>query len=692
MDQVPDATRLKPISARPNGPETIVIACPSPADLHAANLQLRAQIAEHAQVAEQLRESEAYLKQLIDSLPQMVWTCAADGCCDFLSRQVLEFVGMQAGDLIGDQWTRMIHPEDRARVVALWQKVTTDQVSYDVEFRIRRHDGHYRWFQARALPIHNEAGKIFRWFGTCTDVHDRRLLEQSRADSEDRLRLAADASDLGTYDYNPQTGTMIWSEASKRHFGVRPESHIDYNSFLAAVHPEDRAQAHAAIQKAMNPGSDRHFTTEYRTRGPHDRQERWILVTGRVLLNESQHPCRVIGTTMDITARKQTEFELQRAKKAAEEANRAKDEFLATLSHELRTPLNPILLMVSCLLRDSTLSPEVRDSLGIIQRNTELEARLIDDLLDLTRIVHGKIELRARPVDLHNLIQMTCQICRNELEGKLLKLQMELHAPDPNTIGDGARLQQILWNLLKNAIKFTPNGGTITMRSRQEEGFLAIEIVDTGIGFDPAVIPTLFAPFEQGNAEVTRRFGGLGLGLTISQRLAELHGGSINAHSAGPGRGATFQLRVPIRRSFPPRQPEAAPLGTTGAAHGGQRILLVEDHPDTVRVMRLVLQTMHHHVTVATTVAAALHLAETQPFDVVISDLGLPDGDGREMMRQIRRIQSIPGVALSGFGMQEDVRRSLEAGFSTHLTKPLNIDLLEKTLDHLINERKVENA
>ena len=688
MEPMPDATKLKPTTAGPNEPEALIVACLSPADLHAANVQLQARLAEHAQVATQLRESEAYLKQLIDSLPQMVWTCTADGCCDFVSRQVLEFVGLQATDLSGEQWPRMIHPDDRAWVTAIWQKVITERVSYDVEFRIRRHDGHYRWFQARALPIHNESGEIIRWFGTCTDIHDRRLSEQARADSEDRLRLAAESSDLGTYDYNPQTGTMLWSEATKRHFGVRSEAHVDYNTFLAAVHPEDRTRAHDIIRAAMSPSGARRFTTEYRTQGPHDHQERWIQVTGRVLFDDFQRPCRVIGTTMDITARKQTEFELQRAKNAAEEANKAKDEFLATLSHELRTPLNPILLMVSCLLRESTLSPEVRDALGIIQRNTELEARLIDDLLDLTRIVHGKIELRSRPVDLHNLIQMTCQICRTDLENKQLKLQLELQAPDPNTVGDGARLQQIMWNLLKNAIKFTPNGGTITVRSRTEEGFLALEVVDTGIGIDPAVIPTLFAPFEQGNAEVTRRFGGLGLGLTIGQRLAELHGGSISAHSPGPGRGSTFRLTIPIRRAPLPRRAEAAPSGSTEPAHSGQRILLVEDHPDTARVMRMVLQTMHHQVTFASTIAEALHLAETQPFDVVISDLGLPDGDGREMMRKIRQMQPIPGVALSGFGMQEDVRRSLEAGFSTHLTKPVNIDLLEKTLDNLGRENK----
>ena len=378
--------------------------------------------------------------------------------------------------------------------------------------------------------------------------------------------------------------------------------------------------------------------------------------------------------------------EAEEARAAAEAANRTKDEFLATLSHELRTPLTPVLLTVHALQADPRLPADLRPELERMRRNIDLEARLIDDLLDLTRIACGKLEIQPEVADVHGLLEHVVAISGGGGADKGIRPRLELCAKESRVWGDPARLEQIFWNLLSNAVKFTDRGGDILVRTDNDAaGCLAVRVIDTGVGIDPETLSRIFNAFEQGGAQVTRRFGGLGLGLAISKALTGLHGGSIEAESAGRGRGATFTVRLPTVSG-----PSASDLARESRLSGPSRsrhILLVEDHADTAEAVADFLRGAGHRVTLARSVREALSRArEAQdgggesPIDLVVSDLGLPDGSGLDIMPELKERYGLPGIALSGYGMEEDVRRSREAGFELHITKPVAPQALSEAI------------
>ncbi|HSF41620.1 MAG TPA: ATP-binding protein, partial [Thermoanaerobaculia bacterium] len=355
----------------------------------------------------------------------------------------------------------------------------------------------------------------------------------------------------------------------------------------------------------------------------------------------------------------------------AQAASRAKDHFLAALSHELRTPLTPVLLKTAMLRESPDLTPEVRTDLRMIQRNVELEAKLIDDLLDLTRITRGKLALHREVTDVHLLLDHVVKICADDVAGKRLHVDLRLEARERYVWADEARLQQVFWNLLKNAVKFTPAGGGIEIRTVNEEpGSIRIDVIDRGIGIEPETLPRLFSAFEQGDATITRTFGGLGLGLAICKALVDRHGGTLSGVSAGRGKGATFTV-VLETVSTPSRQERAVAIAPT-AAPRPLRLLLVEDHEPTLEVMTALLEAAGHHVKAARDLASARRLAAEGDFDLLVSDLGLPDGSGLDLMRELRERYGLRGIAVSGYGMEEDLRRSREAGFAEHLIKPVD--------------------
>jgi two-component system CheB/CheR fusion protein len=384
-----------------------------------------------------------------------------------------------------------------------------------------------------------------------------------------------------------------------------------------------------------------------------------------------------------VRMRQRTHFEgeLLKAKRAAESANLAKDQFLAALSHELRTPLSPVLMMSTAMELDPAMPPDAREQAGIIRRNAELEARLIDDLLDLSRIRHGKLALVRGPVDIHNLLSETEEIVRSEGTSKRVLITFEKNARDHHVHGDAARLQQVFWNIIKNGVKFTASGGEVRVATTNVDGELIVRVSDTGIGIAPEALPKIFQAFEQGNL-ATGSFGGLGLGLAITRAIVQLHGGKIAAESDGIGRGAAFSVAlktIPAPLAAPPAEPVLA------VKRGNLRLLLVEDHDSTREVLARILQRSGHRVHGAGTGAEALDLLKSAgPFDAVISDLGLPDRNGFELLAQIHAVQpELPAIALSGYGMDEDVKRAKQAGFIAHLVKPVPFDQLRVLLDHV---------
>lgn len=389
----------------------------------------------------------------------------------------------------------------------------------------------------------------------------------------------------------------------------------------------------------------------------------------------------------DLTEQKNQQ-ELRLAKDLADKTNLAKDAFLAALSHELRTPLNPALMATVALEQTKNLPAHVRRSLALIRRNIELEAHLIDDLLDLTRIAKGKLELKTGTLDIHNVVKRAFEICGPDIAEKKLRFELQLEARETLMTGDAVRLQQALWNLIRNAIKFTPSGGLVTIRTGNSALNIWIEVRDTGIGFDPHESLKLFDAFEQGGRHITRQFGGLGLGLAIGTSILAAHGGTIRAESAGIDHGATFTVELPLRAAMPP--PASSILTVLPALKEVRslRILLVEDHKDTRTTLQLYLQASKNEVVAVGTAREALEVAAQREFDVVISDIGLPDdGGGYALMRLLRDRHELQGIAVSGYGMEEDVALSKAAGFAHHLTKPISLDRLKKLLVEVSNSK-----
>jgi signal transduction histidine kinase len=371
-------------------------------------------------------------------------------------------------------------------------------------------------------------------------------------------------------------------------------------------------------------------------------------------------------------------------------ANAAKDQFLALLSHELRSPLSPVIAMVGELEAELPDSKPVREALEVVRRNVELEARLIDDLLDVTRIAKGKLQLSFETICVHQLLQRAYEICQEEIAAKNLEAEFHLRAAQTHVEGDPARLQQVFWNLIKNSVKFTPEKGRITIETLNPgPDKIEVRVIDTGIGIEPEKINKIFNAFEQGQTDITRRFGGLGLGLAISKALIDAHGGKIRVESPGKDQGAIFslELNTVVTPAGTDGERQAQPVGPerelTVAKH--RRVLLVDDHHDTCIGMKRMLERRGYEITVAHSADQAAEKVRTQEFDLLISDIGLPDRSGYELMREVRLNKNLPGIALSGFGTEQDVNQARAAGFSEHLTKPINFERLEKTIQNLLS-------
>jgi len=426
----------------------------------------------------------------------------------------------------------------------------------------------------------------------------------------------------------------------------------------------------------------------------------WADVTARALRDEQGTIHGAVAVFHDVTAHKQAE-EQQRnllrereARAEAEAANRAKDRFLAVLGHELRTPLTPVLAGVELLEQKVNANGEFKGTIEIIRRNIELEARLIDDILDLTAIAKGKINLDIGTVDIHATVRGALEIFKTDIAHKNLRIHTNLAAPQYFAQADDSRLMQVFWNVIKNAIKFTPEGGAIHIESANKDGKLIVGVSDNGIGIEPEVLPRIFDSFEQGVRRVQAGHGGLGLGLAISRAIVEAHHGHMEASSPGRNRGTIVTISLATIPGRSSADDSDTKRGSTAVASPSDQqkaplhILLVDDHTDTVITLGALLRNLGYEVACAETVKQALQLAKESKFDLLVSDIGLPDGSGHDLMRQIRARQSIAGIALSGFGMEDDLEKSRAVGFTEHLIKPVNVDRLQATLREIARSKK----
>ena len=631
-----------------------------------------------------LAESEAAYRILSDGVDQLVWAAGPEGVTD-ANRHWFEYTGLTPAQTVGDGWIAALHPDDAAAARSCWESAVSSGGGFDVDYRFRRgSDGSYRRHVGRVRPVLEGGPGVTRWVGTAVDAEDRgRSVETLRAD-EERLRLALDAGRMGTWDYDVGAETVACSPSLEAIHGRLPGTFPGtFEAYQGDIHPDDREGFVRAVRRAVASALP-HYA-EYRLVWP-DGSVHWVEDRGKPFVDASGRVERVTGVCVDVTERKRVEGDLRRALALAEDAGRAKDKFLAMLSHELRTPLAPVLLAAEEMLADPDVLEHHRESLALVRQNVELEVRLIDDLLDVTRVVHGKLQYRFEVVDAHSLLRRTVDVCRGDVDAKRIDLVLDTVAAEHHVLADPARLQQVLWNLVKNAVKFTPAGGLVRVRTWDEgtPSRLTVEVSDTGLGIDPAVLPRIFNAFEQAEDTADGRFGGLGLGLAISRAIVTAHGGELTAESRGRNQGATFRVSLPTAAPADGAGPDGVGRPHADAPARPLRILLVEDDPMTARIMARLLRNNGYEVTTANTLAAA-RAVSTDGVDLLVSDLGLPDGSGLDLMRSLAP-RGVPGIALTGFGMEEDVRNCRDAGFIAHLTKPVDFARLDAMIRKVASE------
>jgi PAS domain S-box-containing protein len=394
----------------------------------------------------------------------------------------------------------------------------------------------------------------------------------------------------------------------------------------------------------------------------------------------------------DFSEQKKAAEAILAVKNELEKANQAKDEFLAALSHELRAPLTPMIAILDRWQAQKRLGNEMLAEVNMLRRNAALEARLVDDLLDVARITQRKMPLSRQVVDVKILAQAALDMVNEEVRDKKMRIRLNAGNEPLWVDVDPARIQQVFWNILKNALKFTQESGSIDIELAPTSGtWVSISFPDSGIGMSGQTLARIFQPFEQGANELVRSYGGLGLGLAISKSLVEAHGGTISAASAGHGTGSTFLVTLPKAFRPPPFSGDPGSQNTT-AGLTALSVLMIEDHEDTALVMARMLEDMSHRVVPANSVASAIDILTRQKFDLIISDIGLPDGNGVSLIHAVRAFCGAPAIALTGYGMREDVERCLQAGFNRHVTKPVTFEALQQIIAEVFaNRNEVTN-
>ena len=455
--------------------------------------------------------------------------------------------------------------------------------------------------------------------------------------------------------------------------------------FLAHVAPDSLAIFQQHLESALASGKMETCELSLRNVAGHETFVRMQSVTSRGERDETDFYI----TLTDLTERREIEQKLELQKVLAEAAVASKELFFGMLSHELRTPLTPLIALLQDLVADRRRSAEDLEAFAIMRRNLDLEIHLIDDLLDVTRMTGGKLQLHRKIIDVHLCLQQAIGICQAEIDGKGLQIAIALDAPRHFVNADASRLQQVFWNLIKNAVKFTPSGGRIAIETRCDEaGHLTIEFRDTGIGIESWPLGRIFDPFFQVGHSLRQRAGGLGLGLAICKAITEAHGGTLTATSAGLGKGATFRLEL---ATVAEPHMEVRGLTTDAASPArreGLRLLLVEDHDDTRDVLARLLSRRGYEVETARNVQEARALSSEKTFDLLVSDIGLPDATGCELLIELSAKHGLRGIAMSGFGSDADLAQSKEAGFLEHLVKPIDAKTLDAAIQRVVEVQR----
>ncbi len=636
-----------------------------------------------------LQESEERFRTLADHMSQFAWTADAKGWIFWYNRRWFEYTGTTLEQMQGWGWQQVHHPDHVDRVVEHIRDCFETGQAWEDTFPLRGADGSYRWFLSRAIPIRDQQGQIVRWFGTNTDVTDLRQAEAELRQKNAILDAINESAPTPIFVKDRQGRIIYANPATLEVLGKSAVEVIGARDCDLYPNPADAARVMANDQRVMESGQ-----TEVVEESPDG--IRTFLGMKAPYRDEAGNVIGLIGISNDISDRVQLERDReqilqqeQAAREAAERANRIKDEFLAVLSHELRSPLNPILGW-SKLLQKGKLSPaKTKQALETIERNAKLQSELIEDLLDVSRILRGKLSLNITPVSLASTIQAAIETVRLAAEAKSITVKTNLNPRVGQVSGDATRLQQVVWNLLANAVKFTPAGGQVEIQLVQMEQQVQIAVSDTGKGIAADFLPHVFDYFRQADSTTTRKFGGLGLGLAIVRHLVELHGGTIQAESQGEGLGATFTVKLPLiptQTELDIATPSVGPSDLQGI-----RVLVIDDEVDSLEFTAFVLMQAGATVTTATSANEGFLTLTQLPLDLLLSDIGMPDLDGYMLMQQIRALPpeqggQIKAIALTAYAGDFNEQRALQAGFQQHLSKPIEPEVLVQSISALLAE------
>ncbi len=557
------------------------------------------------------------------------------------------------------------------------------------------HEDHFIHRDGSFIPVHCSNAPILcegRIVGAVLMVRDltaRKRLEEARADQWRHAQLLIDTLPHLAWMSRADGAFSYVNARWHEYTGLSLEQSLG-EGWTTAIHPEDLARSQERWRRSLETGEP--FEAEYRLRRASDDAWRWFITRAHAARDVDGQVVRWVGTCTDIDERRRDTQErqellrrVQAAHAAAEEANRLKDDFLATVSHELRTPLTAMLGWLQ-LLRAGRLPEEKRaKALETVERNARLQAQVIEDLLDTSRIITGKLSLEPGPLDMKAVVEAALESTQPSADAKGVNLHLEAPAEPLSMRGDAGRLQQVVWNLLSNAIKFTPSGGLVTVRLEPHPDEVELRVSDTGIGISPGFLPHIFERFRQEDGSSRRTHGGLGLGLAIVQHLVALHGGHVSASSPGEGLGSTFVLRLPreprAQAPLPPAPSEAKVTSSAYPRLTGLRVLLVEDEADSREMLRMLLEDCGAHVqAVGSANEAFTRLRQWRP-ELLLSDIGLPGENGYELVRRIRALPPaegglVPAIALTAYARPEDRQRALQAGFDMHVPKPVEAEEL----------------
>ncbi len=644
-----------------------------------------------------LQQSETVFRQLADSMPQIVWSALPDGTLDYYNKRWFEFIGTDGSDKEQAEWSRHLHAEDLPGVAARWSEALAAGNPYNAEFRVRRADGEFRWFLVRALPALDAEGVISRWYGTCTDVHEQRALQGKLERSEVLFRQLADTIPQLAWMARPDGWIFWYNHRWHEYTGTTPEQ-MDGWGWKDVHDPETLPQVLTEWQQCIDSGQP--FDMTFPIRGA-DGIFRPFLTRAMPFRDETGAIALWFGSNTDVSEQKRIEEERngllaseRAARNLAEHASRMKDEFLATLSHEIRSPLNAIFGWTQILREEIPDAKTLAMGLEVIDRNVRLQTQLIEDLLDMSRIISGKLRLDVQQLQPDACIKAAIETVMPAAYAKDIRVEQILDPQAGPMTGDPARVQQIVWNLLSNAIKFTPKGGKVQVTLQRINSHLELSVADSGEGIIPEFLPHVFDRFRQADAAMNRKHGGLGLGLAIVKQLVELHGGTIRVHSAGTGKGATFTVDLPLQAAqmsseagerthpevsaFPPHFRKNTDLQ-------GIHVLVVDDEQDARELVKRILIDCQAEVTIAPSASAALRLIPNLRPHLVLSDIGMPDMDGYEFLRRLRKLETREGgdtvaVALTAFARAEDRIKALQVGFLSHVSKPVEPTELVATI------------